>query len=206
MPKLLRIDASSRIQDSHSRELADYFVEHWLKSNPESEIVVRDLIQEPVPHISECTIAGFYMPKSDHDETLRQSTCLSDELIREVMTADTLLIDTPMYNFSVPSVLKAWIDQVVRIGETFSFSPDRGFEGLVTGKQAFVITASGAVFSVDAMQPLDYLTPYLRTLLGFLGITEVEFIALEGTTTDEAVFNRSRQTAKKRIAHLEIKS
>lgn len=202
MPTLLRIDASSRLVESHTRRLADQFVARWLEAHPCGEVVVRDLVQDPVPPIHADTITGFYTPRAEHSETLRRETAVSDQLIGELCSADELLIDTPMYNFTVPSALKAWIDQVVRIGETFSFSSEAGFKGLVDGKTVYVITATGAEFSSPAMQPMDFLTPYLKMLLGFLGMTEVTFLALEGTTTDEARFSHSQQAAAQTIEQL----
>jgi FMN-dependent NADH-azoreductase len=202
MPTLLRVDASSRPQGSHSRDLADFFVQQWTQANPQGEIIVRDLVREPIPHISEITIAGFYTPHAERDETLAGAIELSDRLIGEITAADVLLIDTPMYNFSIPSALKAWIDQVVRMGETFAFSPEDGFTGLVTGKQAFVVTATGAEFSNEALRPMDFMTPYLTALLGFLGLTEVQLLCVEGTTTDPEVFERSKLAAHRTITQL----
>jgi len=202
MPKLLRIDASSRIHDSQSRELANFFVNHWLNTHTDGEVIVRDLIAGSPPHISDATVAGFYTSKDCQSSEHKQATALSDELINELMEADVLLIDTPMYNFSIPSALKAWIDQIVRIGETFNFSPDSGFEGLVTGKQAYVITASGASFADENMKALDFMTPYLNTLLGFLGFTEIKFFTVEGTTTDESLFAQSKKLAQQQITSL----
>jgi len=118
------------------------------------------------------------------------------------MATETLLINTPMYNFSVPSALKAWIDQIVRSGETFSFSPETGFEGLVINKRAYVITATGAVFSNEGMEALDFLTPYLKSLLSFLGFTEIEFFTVEGTTTDESALKNSKEIAQNKIINL----
>jgi FMN-dependent NADH-azoreductase len=206
MPTLLRIDASSRLNGSHSRELADFFVQHWTQANPQGEVVVRDLVCDPIPHIADTTIAAFYTPKEDLDETLTQATALSDRLIGEVMAADVLLIDTPMYNFSMPSALKAWIDQVVRIGETFSYSPEVGFSGLIEGKQAFIVTATGAEFSNEALRPMDFLTPYLLALLGFLGLNDVQRLSLEGTTTDPEVLERSKLAAHQTITQMWSKS
>lgn len=202
MSQLLRIDASSRTEGSHSRELADFFVEQWLSINPGGKVVNRDLIKTKIPHISEKTIAGFYRPVNEHDQVLTEATKLSDELISELKSADTVLIATPMYNFSIPSALKAWIDQIVRIGQTFSFSPDTGFEGLIKKKRAYVLTATGAVFSNEGMQELDFLSPYLKSLLSFLGFTDVEFLTIEGTTTDESALKLSKEIAQNKIASL----
>lgn len=206
MSKLLRIDASSRVHDSQSRELADFFVSHWLNNNKDGEVIVRDLASSSIPHILDATIAGFYTPKEGHSTEHKQATALSDKLIKELMDVDVLLIDTPMYNFSIPSALKAWIDQIVRIGETFNFSPDSGFEGLITGTQAYVITASGASFSDENMKALDFMTPYLNTLLGFLGFTEINFFTIEGTTTDKTLFAHSKKLVQQQITNLGSKS
>ncbi len=202
MTRILRIDASSRTEDSHSRQFADHFMERWLHSHPDNMVVVRDLVLSPIQHITAATIAGFYTPPEQFSAEMKSSTAVSDELIAELKNADFLLISTPMYNFSLPSALKAWIDQIVRIGHTFSFSPEAGFSGLLQGKRAIIITASGAAFSNEGMRPLDFLTPYLKTLLGFLGFEAVEVIALEGTTIDPAAFERSQAAAQVQIARL----
>lgn len=199
MSKLLRLDASSRASGSHSREMADFFQQAWFKAHPGDEIVVRDLAAHPLPHIAEQTIAGFFIPGEQHDDTLKASTALSDELIKELLAADVLIISTPMYNFSLPSALKAYIDQVVRINHTFAIDPEKGYQGLVTGKRAYIFTAYGAVFSNEAMAAYDFCTPYLKFLLGFLGITASEFFPVEGTNRDEAALASSKQAAKERI-------
>lgn len=204
MPMLLRIDASSRTHGSHSRELADYFVKKWTQDFPDGDVVVRDLIAEPLPHITEQTITGFYTPERERTVELQQATALSDQLLAEMDMADALLINTPMYNFSVPSAMKAWIDQVLRMGRTFSYSPDEGFKGLSRIKSAYLITASGAVFSDEEMQSWDFLTPYLKAVLSFMGIPKIDFFALEGTTVDPAAFERTQAAAKQRIDAMEL--
>jgi FMN-dependent NADH-azoreductase len=202
MATLLRIDASSQLEGSHSRELGDFFVQQWSQAHPAGRILVRDLVREPIGHITANTINGFHTPKREIDSTMRQATALSDRLIGELMQADLLLIDTPMYNFSIPSALKAWIDQIVRIGVTFNYSPENGFSGLIKNKQAFLVTASGAVFSNEPMQSMDFVTPYLTTLLAFLGIEDVKLLTLEGTTTDPLKLQLSKQTAKNCITKM----
>ena len=127
MARILRIDSSSRLQDSHSRELADFFQATWLKQHPHDEVVRRDLVATPIPHIAEATIAGYYTPPEQQTDAMKAATALSDELIAELMTADILLFSVPMYNFSIPSSLKAYIDQIVRVGHTFGFDPEKGF-------------------------------------------------------------------------------
>lgn len=202
MTRILRIDASSRIDGSQSRKFTDLFLESWFRRHPDDELVTRDLVRSPVPHISAATIAGFYTPPEQASAETKSSTALSDQLITELRDSDLLLISTPMYNFSIPSALKAWIDQIVRIGHTFSFSPESGFGGLLPGKRAVIVTASGAPFSSEAMRPMDFVTPYLKALFGFLGYESVEMIVLEGTSIDPTAFERSEAAARTQIARL----
>lgn len=202
MSRLLRIDASSRSHGSYSREMADYFQKKWLEHNPEYEIVVRNLAKDPVPHIDETCITGFYTPKEQHTEEMRHATHLSDVLISELISAEALLISVPMYNFSIPSALKAWIDQIVRIGYTFAYDPKTGFAGLAGNKPVYIIAAYGAVFSTPQMSGLNFLDPYLKTLFNFLGMENVELLAVEGTTTDESAMEKTRKSSMQKIDKL----
>lgn len=188
MTHILRIDSSSRVEGSHSRELADYFQTAWLKKNPDDRVIVRDVVKNPVPHIADLTIAGFYTPPEQQTETMKKAIALSDELIEELQSADVLLLSVPMYNFSVPSALKAWIDQIVRIGQTFAYD-GTNFTGLVTVKRAYVICAYGASGYTDggAFSAFNFLEPYLKGLLSFLGIDEIQFFNLQATTGDESI-------------------
>jgi FMN-dependent NADH-azoreductase len=204
MTKLLRIDASARRQGSHSRGIADLFQKTWCDAHPNSEIILRDLARNPVSHIEEATITGFYTPAEQFTAELKASTAMSDILIQELQKTDILLLSTPMYNFTLPSALKAWIDQIVRIGHTFSFSPAQGFSGLLSGKRAVVITATGAAFSQESMRPMDFLTPYLKSLLGFLGFKQVDVITVEGTTIDAVAFDNSMALAQQEAKRLAL--
>lgn len=196
MARLLRIDCSSRLQGSQSRELADVIQAKWLAGHPGDEIVRRDLAKHPVPHIADLTIAGYYTPKEQHTPEMRAATALSDTLIAELLAADTLLFSVPIYNFSVPSALKAYIDQIVRIGHTFGFDEKRGLFGLIENKQAYVAAAYGAAgyFTGDLVS-LNFLEPYLKTLFGFLGIKDVTFFSVEGASTDPAALAATREKA-----------
>lgn len=202
MTRLLRIDASARTTDSISRRYADLFVERWLQTHPNDKLVVRDLAHTPIPHISAMTISAYYTPPEQMNAEMKSATRLSDELIAELRAADLLLISTAMYNFTLPSALKAWVDQIVRIGHTFNYTPGQGFTGLLQGKHAIIVSASGADFSGEAMRFMDFLTPYLKALFGFLGFQSVETIALEGTSIDPIAFERSQAEALDRIARL----
>jgi FMN-dependent NADH-azoreductase len=187
MSRILRIDASSRTDGSYSRDLTNAFITKWLERHPDDQVVVRDLVAAPVPHIASDTIKGFYAPAGQMDIPLRAATALSDLLIHELRSADVLVLGVPMYNFSIPSALKAWIDQIVRIGHTFSYDGS-GFSGLLPGKRAYVMIAYGAGGYLDGgpFEGADFVQPYLRFLLNFLGVADVTFIPVEATTADPA--------------------
>lgn len=184
-PTLLRIDASARVAHSFSRQIADAAQEAWQQAHPDGAVIHRDLASHPLPHIENATIQGFYTPPSEMTEELRTATSLSDTLIAELKCAHTVLIASPIYNFSVPSALKAWIDQVVRIGHTFAYE-DGQFRGLVQGPRAVLALAYGAGEYQGPLAQMDHLRPYLLALLGFLGITDIQVLAAEATTSEAA--------------------
>ncbi|WP_299898200.1 NAD(P)H-dependent oxidoreductase [uncultured Aquimarina sp.] len=200
--KLLRIDASSRIENSDSRKMADLFQKQWQQKNPNSTLVARDIINTPIPHIQQKTIEGFYTPTDQLSDDLSKAIRLSDTLIAELKEADILLISTPMYNFSIPSALKAWIDHIVRINSTFGVNEEGGFYGKIEGLKAYIITSAGAVYDSQEMKALDFLQPYLQTVLGLIGITDITFLPLEGTTMNEEIFVKTKESAEEIINHL----
>ncbi len=202
MTNILRIDASARTRGSHSRGLADRFIESWLQAHPDSRVVVRDLAEDPPPHISHQTIAAFFMPVDQADEATRFYTALSDRYIAELQSADLLVISVPMYNFSIPSTLKAWIDHVVRFGHTVDSVPDRGFVGKLQEKRAVIATSAGAVMSAESMKAMDFVAPYLTAVLSFIGFCSVEILSLEGSNSDENALLCSQAAADARIRQL----
>lgn len=175
MTTLLRIDSSSRHDGSWSRRFGDELAAHLAPTRT----ITRDLVDAPVPHIALSTIGAFFSDAATHGVAEQQATRLSDALIAEIEAADDILITVPMYNFGVPSALKAWIDQIVRIGRTFSFD-GQAFGGLVKGKRAFVVIAYGAAGYAGDFKPADFVAPYLTFVLNFVGITDVTVIAIEG--------------------------
>ncbi len=200
MTLILRIDASSRDAGSVSREIGDHLEMRLLSVIPGSRVIRRDLASAPIPHIASATIAGYYTSAAQMTDELRQATALSDELIGELRSADVLVLTVPMYNFSVPSALKAWIDQIVRIGRTFAYD-GASFTGLVTGKKAYVVCAYGAG-GYAAGQPFstaNFLEPYLRFLLRFLGIADVSFFSVEATTAGHEVVRSNSEAAMQAI-------
>lgn len=193
MGYLLRIDSSSRRDGSRSRHLADDIEAAWRRRNRGATVINRDLAADPMPHISAATIAGFYTPEDQHTDATRTATALSDALIAELQAADAVLFGVPMYNFSIPSALKAYFDQIVRAGRTFGHDPAKGFFGLVESRPVYVAAVYGAGgYASGDLKPYDHLEPYLRNLLGLIGLTDVTFFSIEGTVLDPALAERDK--------------
>lgn len=161
---------------------------------------MRDLGVDAVPTNSDATIKSFYTPPEEMNDNLRAATALSDMLIAELEAADILLISTPIYNFSVPAALKAWIDQVVRIGRTFAYE-DGAFRGLLENKRAYVAYAYGApgYGTGRPLENFDHMKPYLTMILNFIGIEQVESFAIEGTTGEIEMVQAAKADALSEI-------
>lgn len=178
MKTLLRIDSSVRIEGSYSRGIADHFEYLWKHINPDGTIVYRDLAKQQLPHLNNATIQGFY--STPGQSVNAAATALSDELIDELLTADEIMISSPLYNFNIPSSLKAYIDQVTRINRTFKIAEDGAYSGLLSGKKAYLFSAKGGVYKNTDYEQMDIQDHYLKTILNFLGIEEIELFSLEG--------------------------
>src|ERR1700720_3206380 len=166
---------------SISRKLTTQFAQSWLKSHPGGTIISRDLTALDIPSIGAPWVAAAYTPEETRTAEQAQLLSISDELITDLQQADEYVFGVPMHNFSIPSTLKLWIDQVVRAGKTFSYS-SAGPKGLLTGKKATLLIASGGAYGKgSAMASFDFVTPYLQKVLGFIGITDVTIIAASGT-------------------------
>ena len=197
MSTVLQINTSARASGESNR-LANAFVQAWRASHPEDRVVLRDLTTHPVPHLDEVTLSAFFTPPDQRDETLREVARLSDELIDELQAADVIVIGVPMYNFGIPSTLKAYFDHIARAGITFHYTSN-GPEGLLKGKRAIILAARGGKYSGT---PMDTQTTYLRDFLRFIGITDVEFVYAEGLSMGEESAEHARQQADARIAEL----
>ena len=184
MTQILVIDSSPRGSQSISRQVTKLVADKLKAANPAAKVVERDLAAQPLPHLHENHINAYYTAPEQRDETLKQVIKESDAAVDELLASDIVVIGAPMWNFSIPSVLKAWIDHVVRKGRTFNYSA-AGVEGLVHGKKAIVVISSGGIYSQGPMQAMDFETTYLRGILGFIGITDVTFVRAEGVGMGE---------------------
>lgn len=189
---ILRIDTSARSSGSVSRDLTDRVIARF----PDATVTTRDLAPG-LPLIDETWVGANFTPAADRTPDQRAVLALSDELIAEVQAADTLVIGLPIYNFGVPATLKAWVDQVVRAGVTFRYT-ENGPEGLLQGKRAIVIVASGGT---RAGSEIDFATGYIRHVLGFVGITEVEFVTADRLALDP---ESTLQSARNQIDELAL--
>jgi FMN-dependent NADH-azoreductase len=181
MAHLLQIDSSPRSSRSHTRHLTRAFVDMWRRHHPDDTLSRRDIGTQPPDHVTESWIAAAFCPPQARTPEMRSSLALSDQLVDELLGSDVLVIGAPMYNFGIPATLKAYIDQIVRVGRTFAFEPEdtvQPYKPLTCGKRAFVIVASGDAGYDRGGQLAGHnqLEPYLRTVLSFIGIDDVEFI------------------------------
>ncbi len=201
MANVLYINSSVRSAGSLSRQLSAEFIAKWKVANPADTVVERDLAANPVPHLTEQMMGAFFTPAEARNAEQAHVVKVSDTLVDELIAADVVVIGAPMYNFSVPSSLKAWIDHVARAGRTFQYTAN-GPEGLLKGKKVYVFTASGGVYSEGAAVAYDHLTTFLRTVLGFIGLTDVQFIRAEGVAMGEQAVADTLAKAQKSIDQL----
>ena len=181
MPTLLHIDSSPLYGRSVSRQLTAAFVTEWKSSHPNGTVIDRDLNATTIPPINAEWVGAAYTPEEVRAPQQKEQLALSDALIAELEQADEYVIGVPMHNFSVPSVLKLWIDQISRAGKTFSYADGRP-KGLITGKKATFVIATGGVYDAQTqMASFNFVEPYLRSVFSFLGVTDATFLTAGGT-------------------------
>ena len=179
--KILQINASARNEGANSTRVANAVVDRLREANPDSVLKVRDLAKDPVPALDDAALGALFTPAEKRTREQAASVAARDALIAEVQAADALVLGVPMYNLGNPVQLKGWIDAIARAGVTFRYTSS-GPEGLLKGKTAYVALARGGRYRGT---PGDAQTPYLKTILGFLGITDVRFIYAEGMNMGE---------------------
>lgn len=175
MSTILHITASIRNDESVSRSLGNRLVER-LAENQGAQVVTRDLAKNDLPYIDAERFAANLAPYAERSPEQHELAKISDELIGELQEAETIVFSLPVYNFAVPATLKAWADLVARAGTTFRYT-ENGSEGLLTGKKVYLTIASGGM---PIGSEIDFMTPWLKFFLGFLGMTDVELVAADG--------------------------
>lgn len=179
MKQLLMLEISPRGQESASRTVAETLATRLADLYPSARLVRRDLAREHLPHLDGATLRAISTKEPAEAMRLKEAARLSDQLTDELLKSDLLVIATPMWNFGIPSALKAWIDLVVRPGRTFQYA-DGGVLGLAKDKKAILVLASGGVFTDGPWRSWDFVEPYLRQILGFIGISDVQVVRVEG--------------------------
>lgn len=180
MKKILHIISSPKGENSFSVKLGNAIIDKIKDTNPGSTVNVKDLTKSPFPHLEEATLQAFFIPAEDHTAENKEALKNSDQAIAEIKDADIIVIGTPLWNFGIPSVLKAWVDHIARANVTFKYS-EAGPEGLIKNKTVYVAMASGAIYSSGPFQPFDFVSTYLKGLLGFLGMTDLTVFRVEGS-------------------------
>ena len=203
---LLQIDVSARVERSITRGLSHAFVDAWLALRPDDRVVTRDLKRHPPPHVTEEWIAACFTAETERSDAMRAALAYSDAAIAELVVADVIVLSTPMYNYGMPSALKAWFDQVIRVGRTFSFDLARGdwpLEPLLSGKRMVVLSARGEF----GFQPRgiragwNHLDPHIATCAAYLGVARdaIHLVDVEFQEFRDERFSRSLADARERV-------
>jgi FMN-dependent NADH-azoreductase len=173
---VLHIDASAASAQSESRRLSALFVDRWLQHHPGDRVLLRDIVSTPLPHLDQILLDALMSSPEQHSPAQAEAAARVDEMVAEFLAADVLVLGVPMYNFGIPSTLKAWIDHIAIAGRTFSYG-ENGPVGLAGGRQVYIVSTRGGAYGEG---PQDHQVSYLRTAFGLLGIDNVQVIQAEG--------------------------
>jgi FMN-dependent NADH-azoreductase len=179
MKTILKVTSSARGNASNSTQLVNNIIKKLFVRYEVATVVERDLVSQKYPHLEESHLAAFFAPPEDNTQQTKEAIQHSDEAIHEIEQADIIVIGVPLYNLSIPSALKAWIDHIVRARKTFAYKNGMS-EGLLKGKKVYIAIASGGVYSDGPLKSIDFVEPYLRTILNFIGLTDITVYRVEG--------------------------
>lgn len=207
MKKVLVINSSARTLKSHSRTLTDVFVNHWKTTHNNTHIIFRDLGTENVPHINENWIAAAFKPEAERSEQEKEALKMSDIYISELHQADIIVLGTPMYNWSIPSTLKAYIDQVVRVNQTWKLNPanlENPYVGLLENKTLFLLLSRGAqgYEKGEYNEHINFQTDYLKTVFNIMGVHNIHIVAVNGTSFDPEILKLTVESSQENIKSL----
>jgi len=193
MSNILYVSSSPRGSASYSNRVAARVIRELRQADPQTTVTVRDLAQDPLPHVDVDFVTATRSADGPRTERQRAILAQSDALVAELLAADIIVIAAPMINFSVATTLKSWFDYIARAGRTFSYS-EAGPKGLVSDKRVIVVSASGGIYSGENAA-FDFQVPWLRNMLGFLGMTDVEVIRVEGTALGPEAADKALERA-----------
>jgi FMN-dependent NADH-azoreductase len=207
MKKLLVINSSARTAQSHSRRLTEVFVEHWQRAHADARIRFRDLGNAHVPHINEQWIAAAFKPAASRSAEEIDSLKISDTYIMELREADVIVLGSPMYNWSVPSTLKAYVDQILRVNETWKINPTNPinpYVGLLENKTLVLLLSRGAQGYEKGgyNEHMNFQSTYLKTVFGIIGIRMIHVVALNGVSSNRDNLKQSIDESHKQVQEL----
>ena len=197
---ILHIDSSALGDRSVSRKLTAKVLSELKSAHPHATVVARDLAANPLPHLDGLAIGAFFTPPDQRPPVLAQAIKLSDDAVDELLKADIIVLGAPMYNFGIPSSLKAWIDHIVRAGRTFKVGPAGPQSLLPPGKKVIIVSSRGQVYTEGPYTALDHQESYLKAILGFIGLHDVSFVRAEGMATGEAASQQALKKAETQLA------
>ena len=201
MSNILFVSSSLMEQNSKSRQLAAEFIDGLRKADAHTTVVERHLTPANMPHLDMATLGALMTAEDQRSQVQQQATVLADAIVTEVEAADTIVVAAPMYNFSIPSTLKAWPDHLARRGRTFRYNEKGQPEGLLKNKKVYVVASRGGQYTGDSpAAPMNFQDPYLRTIFGFVGMTDVTFIPVEGQSAGADVAARGVVRARDALA------
>lgn len=196
--KILQINSAARSVGANSTRLANALTARLKEKNPDAVVELRDLAANPHPTLDEAALGAIFTPPDQRTSEQAARVALDDQLIAQVQSADVLVLGVPMYNFGVSIQLKNWIDAIAKAGTTFRYT-ENGPEGLIKGKKVFLTLARGGIYRDT---PSDSQVPYLKTVLGFLGITDIECVYAEGLAMGQESADKAFASAEQQIAEL----
>ncbi len=197
---ILHIDSSPAGDKSFSRKFSAALVEKLKTQNPGATVIYRDLATTPLPHIDPDMLNALFAPADTHSAAQKEALARSDKAVQELLAADAVVIGAPMYNFSIPSALKAWVDHVIRKGLTFEYTAE-GPRGLIpAGRKAFIIASRGGIYSEGATKAFEHQDSYLKAVLGFIGFTDITVIPVEGLAYGDEAVAKAVAGAEERVA------
>lgn len=196
MSSILLVTSSPRGSESLSSQIAVELAEKIKASRPEAEVIHRDLGAAPIPHLDSVTTSAIRKAPEDRDSDEAAAAAISDGLVAELLAADTVILSTGLINFNIYSGLKSWIDNVARAGQTFRYTSE-GPQGLATGKKVYIVLTAAGVYSEDPAAAMNHAVPYLKTVLGFMGMTDVEVVTVEGLAFGEEAAAKAIASARK---------
>jgi FMN-dependent NADH-azoreductase len=204
--KVLHLDSSVLSDNSVSRQLTARIVAQLRAANPAAEVTYRDLGTEAPAHLSAEILATRFVPAEQWNDVQKREAALTEAMLAEFLAADVIVIGAPMYNFSVPTQLKAWIDRIAQVGRTFKYT-ENGPVGLAGGKKVIVASSRGGMYSVsEASRAMDFQEDYLRAVMGFVGITDVSIVRAEGVNMGAEVKGKALDAANNEIEELLVEA